>query len=289
MKPPIFIIGNPRSGTSLLRLMLTCHRNIVIPPECGFAVWLYNAYGDWGSSGSNHELERFLDALMACRKIETWNLDKTCLLTFMRQKNPASYAEAVSLVYEYYALSQRSAFKRWGDKNNWYLEHILTIKAIFPNVHFVHIVRDGRDVACSYRKLGNSVVDSPYAPRLPERVEDIAWQWRNNIERVRSSFASLAWQGVFEVRYEDLVRDPSASLAKLCQQIDEPYDPSMLDYYIINRKRQLEPKEFLQWKARTLEPPTASTVGEYLSQMKKDEILLFEHIAAKQLRQYGYL
>ena len=45
--PPVFVLGSPRSGTTLLRLMLTCHRHIVVPPECGFCVWLYPQFQDW--------------------------------------------------------------------------------------------------------------------------------------------------------------------------------------------------------------------------------------------------
>lgn len=44
---PIFILGNPRSGTTLLQLMLACHPRLAVPPECGFALWLYDRYGDW--------------------------------------------------------------------------------------------------------------------------------------------------------------------------------------------------------------------------------------------------
>lgn len=44
---PMFVIGSPRSGTSLLRLILTDHTKFIIPPECGFNLWLHNQFGDW--------------------------------------------------------------------------------------------------------------------------------------------------------------------------------------------------------------------------------------------------
>ena len=42
-----FILGNPRSGTTLLRVILHSHENIIVPPECGFLTWLYKDYYDW--------------------------------------------------------------------------------------------------------------------------------------------------------------------------------------------------------------------------------------------------
>ena len=60
---PVFIIGNPRSGTTLIRLMLTCHPQIVIPPESGFLVTLYPKYVNFG--GSEKELGEFANDLLA--------------------------------------------------------------------------------------------------------------------------------------------------------------------------------------------------------------------------------
>ncbi len=76
--PPFFIIGNPRSGTTLLRLMLNNHPLISVPPECGFAVWLYEKY----------KAENFLDKsivrnfiadVVKSRKFETWGIDKEAI------------------------------------------------------------------------------------------------------------------------------------------------------------------------------------------------------------------
>jgi Sulfotransferase family len=72
-KPPVFIIGNPRSGTTLLRLMLTCHPHLVIPPEGGFAVWLHDEYHAWSREDgrSPEAIALFVRAVLACRKMET--------------------------------------------------------------------------------------------------------------------------------------------------------------------------------------------------------------------------
>ena len=74
---PLFILGNPRSGTTLLRRIINAHSLYCVPPECGFVQWLYDKYGHWKQElVSNREfVDSFLTDLEKCRKIETWNLD----------------------------------------------------------------------------------------------------------------------------------------------------------------------------------------------------------------------
>ncbi|MDE2234040.1 MAG: sulfotransferase, partial [Gammaproteobacteria bacterium] len=62
---PFFVIGSPRSGTTLLRLILTSHPQIVVPPECGFVTWLYPTFGEWGLSEFTipENIERFATAV----------------------------------------------------------------------------------------------------------------------------------------------------------------------------------------------------------------------------------
>ena len=56
-----------------------------------------------------------------------------------------------------------------------------SIKELFPNAYFIHIIRDGRNVACSYRDINRKKISDPYAPKLPDNIIDIAKEWNNNI------------------------------------------------------------------------------------------------------------
>ena len=285
MKAPIFIIGNPRSGTTLIRLMLTCHRNIMIPPECGFAVWWYLKYGEWKKS----KLPEFIQDLMQSKKIDTWQINEKSLLEFLREKDPFSYSQLISAVYEWYGLSRGRSFKRWGDKNNFHLNHILTIKKLFPTAYFVHIIRDGRDVTCSYREVNARKIQSLYAPNLPNKIDEIAEQWKTNVEMINESFECIRWENVYELKFEDLILDTGRSLFNLCCWLGELYDPSMLNYHHINRMRILEPVEFLKWKEHTLHPPVSSVVARHKRDLSMQEIGTFEMVAGDVLERYGYL
>lgn len=287
MNSPIFILGNPRSGTTLLRLMLNNHRNIVIPPECGFAVWFHDRYRNIIVNQS--AIEQFITSLAKAKKIETWNLDFTKLQDFLIAMKPNNYPELVSLVYEFYGNSIHRSFLRWGDKNNFYIRHIDTIKEMFPSSRLIHIVRDGRDVACSYKALNRSAIRSRYAPHLPNLIGEIAHEWVSNLECAIDSFKKIGWQDVYELRYEDLTSQPSRELERLCVFLEEPYDSEMESYHLKNQSEQQEPVEFLQWKSKTLEQPTTSQIGRYKAELTKNEIEEFEKIAAPLLARYKYL
>jgi hypothetical protein len=278
IRPPVFIIGNPRSGTTLLRLMLANHKNIIIPPECGFAVWFYEKYRS--DVFSKTVVDEFVRDISTARKIETWNLDYAKLTEYIIKSNAVTYPQAVSAVYEFYGQSLGRSFHRWGD--------IDTLHAMYPLAQFVHIVRDGRDIACSYKVLGKSKSISKYAPDLPASISEIALEWSQNIQKIRRSFEKLPGEQTFEVRYEDLVSQPSRELQKICQFLEEPYDPEMGLYYLRNQQEHQEPVEFLQWKAKTIERPTVSEVGKYKRELTGAEVEEFERISASILKTYDY-
>ncbi len=290
MKPPIFIIGNPRSGTTLFRLMLTSHPAIVIPPECGFAIWWQKKYHDWTADcAASARAGEFIADLFSSKKIETWNLESKNLLAQIQAVRPNDYSALVSLVYEFYAASHKPGFQRWGDKNNFHIRHIPDLHALFPQAQFLHITRDGRDVACSYRQLGEAKITSAYAPKLARDITVIAEEWKSNLEAVDAAFQSLPVAQKMEIRYEDLVQQTEKTLRAVCAFLGEPYDSQMLNYHQLNREHALEPAEFLQWKAKTLEAPDASALGKFRTQLTAEEISAFENVAADQLRKHLYL
>lgn len=290
MASPIFVIGNPRSGTTLLRLMLTCHRNIVVPPECGFAVWWSHKYTrykkeDWSSESL---LSGCLSDILSSRKIEYWRLGRRELFDFICNSRPESYSDLVGKVYEFYAIVIGKPGARWGDKNNFYISHILDIYKMFPNAIFIHIIRDVRDVVCSYKGLKSLNLNERYAPRLPVEVEDIVQQWRNNILGIRSAFDVFGWRNVMEIAFEDLVTDTDCVLKKVCDFLDEDFDAEMLNYSDINKITSLEPVDFIKWKSKVSEAPRKQEVGRYHSELTPSEILEAESNAKDILSIYGY-
>jgi len=282
-----FIIGNPRSGTSLFRLLLTSHSDIHIPPESGFMIWWQRVYNDWNWDADNQKLDAFLDDLFNAKKFEFWELDREPLSRTIKANKPDNYAALSRLIYEHHSEKAGKKNALIGDKNNFHLNHIAELDALYPDAKFVHIIRDGRDVATSYMDMSKIDSTSDYRPRLPSSAADIGQEWRKNIESVRSGFSKLPSERTLEIRYEDLVLETEKTLTGVCEFLGQTYEPAMLDFYMKNQARKLEPDEFMAWKARTRGQIDSSAIGKWKN-LPQDDIGIFEKICGDILTTYNY-
>jgi hypothetical protein len=282
-----FIIGNPRSGTTLLRLMLNKHSKTSVPPEAAFLVWLYKDYHDFIFSEDN--INCFINDLQKTTKIENWNIDFNDLQYFLYEKKPNSYATLMDNVYTYYSkyILDKNV-ELYGDKNNYYLYKIGLLSKIYKDAKFIHIIRDGRSVAVSYKNLNKKNVTSNYAPKLPDKIETIAKEWVENIQIIQNSFEKLDSAQHLTVRFEDLISSPQSTLQSICNFLDIHYEDKMLNYYETTEKEGLEPNDFLQWKSKNKMPLQEEEVYKY-KDLSQEELMTFENIAKPVLLNYKYL
>lgn len=280
-----FILGNPRSGTSLFRLMLNAHPSVIAPPECGFMQWWYNKYNDWEQKDNfSNRMNQFIEDLFNSKKIESWHLCKADLRVFLQKQSPKNYNELTACVYLAYG-NKRSTAEVLIDKNNYYIHYLDLLTKMWPKAKFIHLIRDGRDVACSYRGVNKLNTKSVFKPILPEKIEDIAEEWMENnfqISQLSKSYDYLL------VRYEDLLEKPENTLDIVCNYLNLNFDSQVLSYYELKEAFLTEPKETLDWKLKTKEKPDAKRIGQYHTTLNKEEVTIFEGIAAKELKKYGY-
>lgn len=290
INPSFFIIGNPRSGTTLLRLMLTTHPKVIIPPECSFLTWLYPKYEKYNQhSLTLRAREQILSDIIASKKFDTWKLNSADLMEFFYHSNISSYNEFCSLVYEFYRDKYKKNAVLIGDKNNIHLEHIKTLASMSSKSKFLHIIRDGRDVACSYRKVMKKNYDTNLAPTLPTDIAEMIEQWVSNINIIELSLSKLDASRVKTIRFEDLVQKPQDTLEGVCMFLDIRYDPKMLSYYIENKRNELEPKELMPWKMETLKAVNVDRIGSYKSDLSSQEQSLFVLKSGQLLSRYRYI
>lgn len=287
----LFVLGNPRSGTSLLRLLLTSHSSIIIPPECGFILWLYPKYSKWNIDCSKDfdTIKKFCDDLFSCKKIETWGLERSRLIQEIARIKPKNYNLLCECIYILYGdvVGKKSII--WGDKNNYYLHFLDDLLTIFPDAKFLHIVRDGRDVACSYRNAMSLCSGSPYAPNLPLGIQEISLEWKDSVDKINIFFNKLRDNKCHTIKYEDLVMDSVKTLQNVCQWLGVPYESCMLNFYIENKQKKLEPELTLDWKQKTLLPIKTDSVGQYEKQMHDMDQVLFLKNAKDVLEKYNYI
>jgi hypothetical protein len=251
-------------------------------------------YAKWGNiSFGPDKVKRFLKDLQKpeVRKIETWNLDYTIIQNQLNlTRDMKTYTQVASAIYNHYLRKFQPGSTRWGDKNNFFLRHIDTINEIFPEALFIHIVRDGRDVACSYRDM--TKMKGKYVPRLPIIIGDIAYRWINNLKTIEDSLNCIDYRRSLIVRYEDLTSNSDKILGMICEFIDEPCGQeeiiAMHSFYGINKEQKLEPDVTMAWKKLTKKPLTTERIGRWKTELTEDEQKLFSFVARDKLIRYGY-
>lgn len=290
MIQPFFILGNPRSGTSLIRVVLNNHKNIVVPPECGFMQWLYDEYKNWSiENGSHDSVKNFTKALVKTKKFETWNLDEHEITNYLLKAKPSNYSELCESVYRFYGKKLKSEVQSWGDKNNYYIHHLRLLNKIFPNAKYIHLIRDGRDVASSYIDLTKISVEKKYKPSLPSNIKEIAEEWEENNNKISAFLNEVPENRKICIKFEKFVINPSIVLKKLCLFLNINYDACALNYYKEENRLFGEPAELMEWKKKTLQKPSKDVIGRYKSCLSKREVELFEEKAKKSLIKYDYL
>jgi hypothetical protein len=220
LERPIFVVGSPRSGTTLLRYVLTSHPRIYIPPESNFIPRFFARRP--GALTSREKAEEALGQIVSGYKsfFKDWvgdRPDPAHLLDGVDELTPRTMLDAL---YGAYAAQRGAA--RWGDKTPLYTVHIDSLAEIFPTAQFVHIIRDGRDVALSmadsYQGARFFYIDLYYAARM----------WRRRVERASASGRSLGDDRYREIRYESLVTQPEHEIRELCHFLGEDYHQAMV-------------------------------------------------------------
>ncbi len=283
----LFILGNPRSGTSLLRLMLQNHKAIIAPPESGFSHWWLPKYAAWASTDNTIEkISIFLDDIFSSKKIELWKINKEFVLSIILKEEPANYNELVQCIYLAYK-KEYNKVEVIADKNNYYINHLDDLPRIWPKAKYLHLIRDGRDVACSYSEVTRLDSHSPYKPKLPVSISEIAEEWQRNNLAIHT-FLQAGQRASLMIKYEDVISNTSETLSRICEFLEIEFDEKMMDYYKATAENNQEPSETLDWKMKTLEKPDNNRIKRYMKDLSQVEISTFNENASKALQFFGY-
>lgn len=269
----------------MFRLMLNAHPELVAPPECGFIEWNFSRFAT-ATFTEPAVVDDFVEAVLASKKMETWGLSAPSLrerLTLAaKEHRQLDYTGAVLAVFQAYA-------EKWGkvetkvavDKNNYYLKVLPTLEQATPNAGILHLVRDVRDVACSYLALADAHFESQYAPRLETDVRQIAEAWVKNNEAI---VKFVQGKRSLQVHYEDLILHPEEQLGRVATWLGVDYHDNMGRYYEFND----EPAATVAWKQKTLEPVDKNRMGQYAQLLTKGELDLIWEVAGELMLALGY-
>lgn len=271
---PIFVIGCPRSGTTLLTLMLSSHARLTIPPETRFLVPVWRRLLRFGDLSDPANRARLADEVMARgTKFKHLRLDPDTVRRAITDGAP-TIGSAIGAVYRAYAQTQGKV--RWGDKQPTYFRNVELLRAMWPDAQFIHLVRDGRDCVASLKRMrwwrhGTIVATAT---------------WVHSVDCARRAQARLPASAFTEIRYEDLVSDYPTVLPKLCAFLGEEFDEAMLRPQKL--ARQLPGKQRRKWHWRTAKYIGPRRVGTHAELLTPRESALIERVAGSRLRSLGY-
>ncbi len=205
-KAPVFVLGCPRSGTTVLYHMLLSAGNFAIyRAESNVFSILQPRFGNLKSSANRRELLRYWvnSKLFQVTGLEAEQITNEIM------RDCKTTGDFLRIVME--ETARRQGVERWADCTPDHLLYIPQIKREIPNALVVHIIRDGRDVALSYVKQGWAY---PFFWDKHEHlsVAGLFWEW---IVGKGREFGRGLGQDYYELHYEDLVQTPHETLRKL--------------------------------------------------------------------------
>lgn len=274
---PVFVGACPRSGTTLVRVMLDAHPDLAIPGETRILVDGYRARGRWGN----------LEDPANRRRVARWVVDRevsrhkrlnpdTDELVERMIAAPPTIGAVLSAGFHLYAERQGKA--RWGDKRPSLVLNLDAVFAMFPDAQFVNVVRDPRAAVASIRRVGRQQgwgrSDLAGAVDTWERSLRAADRWRRRLRPDQ----------FHELRYEDLVADPEAALERLVAFLR--LDPAGLDAML----RHHETTDIASARLHRLvsQPVTTEAVHTWERALKPRQVAFVESVLGGWMDRYGY-
>lgn len=215
--PPFFIVGCPRTGTKLLRSILSSHSEVAIPKETFYFSQLLKRARPFLRGSTITDLKGFLRVVKSFKYTEQFNPFIEDLA--FDEDRPPSAGEFLTEVCSAYARSLGKA--RWGEKTPNHLWCWKTIDEALPNCKFIVTVRDGRDVICSMQKKpwssGSTFAD--------------AFRWKLDVNKGLRLLGELGPRRAMQLSYDELVTEPEKAVSKVCRHLGLAFEPSMLEEF----------------------------------------------------------
>ena len=280
--PYLFIVGCPRSGTTLLQRIVNAHPQIAITPESHWIPHLYEK--PWALSPEGlieHKLVRELGAHPKFARLGISRQELKRLEKLARNGQPLTYSRLVTTLLDLYGKAHGKPLV--GDKTPDYVRRISTLHGLWPEARFVHVIRDGRDVCLSMREWPK-VHPKPgdFMTWKEDPVSTVAWWWGFNVRLGRDAGRSLGSGLYYELRYEALVARPQEQCELLCAFLGVPFNEAMLRFH----EGQTRPDPGLEQKRAGL--PVIAGLRDWQSQIPAKDLEQFEAAAGELLDELNY-
>ncbi len=255
-----FIVGCPRSGTTMVQQALNRHSGIVIPPETKF----------------------FFSFLGHSRRVQLRHLKRINNDLRINLPEPDHRIESAPEARAFYEAMAGQYIDRLGKKNVVYFGektpehtgHLPRIRQLFPDAKIIVLYRDGRDVALSLTKM-------PWmCPDL--YVNFVVWLYYYHVVR---KIKLKGHPNFYFARYESIVADPAKELGRLLEFLELPYESKVADGW---GNREGVPEREYAWKEQALHKITVDRVGVFRRELSTQQIAILERLGRRALVALDY-
>jgi len=292
---PVFIAGDNRSGTTLLAIILDSHPALILGPELDFrepedlgpallrCIELLERDDPRVRGPGVEAAPPFTYTAQFAKQCHRFGVDTQTLAELVHAAMRTTGTElrefadrCVLLDAIGEARRRATGARRWGLKIQRELLHHADYAALWPRAKFVQIVRDGRDVAASHLRSDRHLYYTS--------ITHAAQGWAELIRETRS----LVETGdVHELRYEDLIADPEATLRRLLAFLELDWHPGVLDHTAAHHDLLANPYRHPSVEAVS-QPITRAAIGRYRADLSAEELATFHAIAGEWLTRMGY-
>jgi LPS sulfotransferase NodH len=271
---PFFVVGVDRSGTTLLSLMLDAHSRIAIPYESNFFVRYYQQKELFEDLKDRNDRLALVKSILSTPYVKKWDWKITPEEVIDLDKC-SNLQNTISQIYQAYADSFGKDI--WGEKSPLYTEHIYLLNDLFPSARYIHIIRDGRDVALSIMQRWWGPNDFANAIRY----------WNRTIICARKMLKMLPKERYIEVRFEDLVSNPANEIKKITDFIGVDFEEKMVSGYTKTAQQKVG-ERIHQHHVHLTKPPSSSQAYKWKKTLKPVDQAIAYQIAGDTLVELGY-
>ena len=273
---PIFIVGMPRSGTTLMRSMLSVHPNLAVSRETHFFPKWWERYQKTDLNNLDN-FEAFWQEFSDHNRFPKIVIDPTLIKAKILAADEINLKTIFNTMMEVLAATMNKP--RWVEKTPDHYKYLDQILDWYPQAQIIWMLRDPRAVIASTLQ------------RWPKTPVDVRTkQWSDSIVLFQQKWSEDP--RVKLIKYEDLVTDAESQMKELCDFIGEEFYLDMIQERTQNVRQVFLPEDETNQKGRErLANRSITAVGldKWRSNLSTEQISLIEDLARETMKQWGYL
>jgi hypothetical protein len=267
---PIFIVGMNGSGTTMLADALNHHPQIYIHRvESRIIPYYCQQLGTFGDTQQEDNFRKLVDDFANNYAFRVCNNNKRPKIEYeFNALSVPNFPTAIDLTFSFFAARENKVV--WGDHSPSYGAFIPYLQSLFPQVKIIHLIRDGRDCAQSFKR------------RFGQNVYRAMVTWKKLVRKAHRDGLAAGPDRYLEVKYENLTSDPETHMRQILSFIGLPFDSSVLN-------SSMPMYKVSEGSLKNNHPATiVPNSGKWREFFSHSEIRKMEQIGGAALREAGY-